>query len=99
MAGRVPVAQLRHCQLTAFRRGAGPFQLSRRESRILQFFELCQNLVGAVELASFKSSFYRTFDLGDFRRVIRVGRNGFAEACVAKSLDGWTYPFEPAGVQ
>jgi hypothetical protein len=28
-----------------------------------------------------------------------VGRNGFAESGVAKSLGGWMYPFEPAGVQ
>jgi hypothetical protein len=28
-----------------------------------------------------------------------VGRNGFAEGGVAKSLGGWMYPFEPAGVQ
>jgi hypothetical protein len=33
------------------------------------------------------------------RQTDRLGRNGFAEGGVAKSLSGWTYPFEPAGVQ
>ena len=85
MPHRVPVAQLRHGQLPALRRGAGPFQLSRCESRVLQYFELRQQLVGTVELAGFKRSPYGIFDLGDVRRVIRVWRSPSEGVLVASS--------------